>query len=191
VTEPYSFETLLGQAKIGNERAMVVLYRNVQPAVIRYLRARETSVAEDLASEVWIGVLAGLGTFEGDEMAFRSWVFTIAHRRVADHRRKAGRRRTDPSPDEVLDRAGPDAGSDRVDELAAQEAVQALIAGLPPDQAEVILLRVIADLPVAEVAAITGKNEGHVRVLQHRALQRLARQLASDQVTERHERVTR
>ena len=190
MTEPYSFETLLGQAKIGNERAMVVLYRGVQPGVIRYLRAREPRVAEDLASEVWMGVLAGLGTFEGDEVAFRSWVFTIVHRRVADHRRKTGRRRTDPAPDEVLERPGPDNSADHVEHLAAQEAVQALIAGLPPDQAEVILLRVIADLPVADVAAITGKNEGHVRVLQHRALQRLARQLAPEPATNR-QRVTR
>lgn len=169
------FETLLGAARAGNPRALSALFRDTQPLVLRYLRAREPRVAEDLASEVWLGITAKLGTFEGDEAAFRSWVFTIAHRRVADHRRKQGRRRTDPVPGDQLDGVAPqDTAVDAIEELTAQEAIRRLVAPLPPDQAEVVLLRVVADLPVAEVARITGKSPGAVRVLQHRALQKLA-----------------
>jgi RNA polymerase sigma factor (sigma-70 family) len=171
------FETLLGAARAGNDRAMSALYRRLQPLLLRYLRAREPRVAEDLASEVWLGVQTNIVSFTGDEAAFRSWIFTIAHRRVSDHRRKMGRRRTDPVPSERIDRVAPDDPAETaVEGLDAQAAVHRLVAGLPSDQAEVVLLRVVADLPVAEVARIMGKSQGAVRVLQHRALQRLADQ---------------
>jgi RNA polymerase sigma-70 factor, ECF subfamily len=171
------FDTMLGAARAGNERAMAALYREVQPLLLRYLRAREPRVAEDLASEVWIGVHSNLVSFSGDELAFRSWIFTIAFRRVADHRRKTGRRKTDPVPGDQLDGvADDDPAAEAIEAADAQVAIGRLLAGLPPDQAEVVLLRVVADLPVAEVARIVGKSPGAVRVLQHRALQRLADQ---------------
>ena len=59
----------------------------------------------------------------------------------------------------------------------------ARIATLPSDQAEVLLLRVIADLSVQEVATIVGKRPGAVRALQLRALRRLARELSGEPVT--------
>jgi RNA polymerase sigma-70 factor, ECF subfamily len=77
-------------------------------------------------------------------------------------------------PDSLESGLQPDAGSTAVERLSGQEAVDLLVAGLPADMAEVLLLRVVADLPVAEVAQLMGRSAGSVRVLQHRALKRAA-----------------
>jgi RNA polymerase sigma-70 factor, ECF subfamily len=153
------FQGILAAAQEGGEWAVAILYRWLHPAMVSYLRARAGDEAEDLASETWIAVARGLTRFSGDEAAFRSWVFTIAHRRVIDHHRATARR-------------------PRTKTLHATEGDQRdgpLV--LPPDQAEIILLRVLAGLPTEDVAAITGRRPGTVRVLQHRALRRLADRL--------------
>jgi RNA polymerase sigma-70 factor (ECF subfamily) len=151
-----------------------------------YLRARAGDDAEDLASETWLAVARALPTFSGDETAFRSWVFTIAHRRLVDHHRATARRpRTrslnpaegDGPGGPVELPAGDDPAGDVVAALAGEEAVRRIVALLPPDQAEIVLLRVVAGLPVEAVAAATGRKVGTVRVLQHRALRRLAHRL--------------
>jgi RNA polymerase sigma-70 factor, ECF subfamily len=172
------FESVLAAAKTGAEWAIVALYREWHPSLVRYLRAQAPAEGEDLASEVWLDVAAALGRFDGDEAAFRRWLFTIAHRRLIDHRRREVRRRAAQGPLEAwapLDAVGdPEAHA-----LAASEtdAAVALIASLPADQAEVVLLRVLGGLDVADVAALVGKKPGTVRVLQHRALTRLAEEL--------------
>jgi RNA polymerase sigma-70 factor (ECF subfamily) len=185
------FQGILAAAQDGGEWAVAILYRWLHPAMVSYLRARAGDEAEDLASETWIAVARGLTRFSGDEAAFRSWVFTIAHRRVIDHHRATARR---PRPktlhategdqhDAPIDLpAGDDPAGEVVDAVAGDEAVRRIVALLPPDQAEVVLLRVVGGLPVEEVAAITGKRPGTVRVLQHRALRRLADRLADSPV---------
>ena len=171
------FQGILAAAQEGGEWAVATLYRWLAPAVVGYLRARAGDDAEDLASETWLAVARGLSGFTGDETAFRSWVFTIAHRRLVDLWRRRGRRLTEPvEPADLTGLAGEgDAEADAVDSLSTAEALRA-IARLPALQAEVVLLRVLADLPVEEVAAIVGRRPGTVRVIQHRALARLARQ---------------
>ena len=86
------FESILTAAQDGGEWAVATLYRWLHPALIRYLRGRAGHEAEDLASETWLAVARALPSFNGDEAAFRSWVFTIAHRRVIDHHRAVARR---------------------------------------------------------------------------------------------------
>jgi RNA polymerase sigma-70 factor (ECF subfamily) len=174
------FERVLAAAKTGAEWAITVLYREFGPGLLRYLRAQAPADGEDLASEVWINAAAGLGRFEGDEAAFRGWLFSIARRRLIDSRRREQRRRTMHSSLE------PSGASDALDPetqaLMASESEVALahIATLSPDQAEVVLLRVVAGLDVEEVAAIVGKKAGAVRVLQHRALKRLSGRLVRE-----------
>jgi RNA polymerase sigma-70 factor, ECF subfamily len=165
------FQSVLSAAQTGAEWAVGALYRDLHPALLRYLRANEASEAEDLASEVWLDVAGGLTRFEGDESAFRSWLFTIARRRLIDLRRRRARRRTDLVPLERLsERADP------IDPLAIVESEGALacLAALPAEQAEVVLLRVVAELDSNEVAAVMGKKPGTIRVIQKRALERLA-----------------
>ena len=166
----------------GEHWALSELFRAYQPALLRYLRAQEPHVADDLASEVWIGAARGLSRFVGDETAFRSWLFTIARHQLIGHRRRLVRQRTDlvatDDLDIVADLGAPDDPAAAIlDRLGAQGAIDELVAGLPPEQAEAVLLRVVAGLSVAETAAIMGRPAGTVRVLCHRALRRMAEQL--------------
>ena len=179
------FPNVLDAAQAGGEWAFDVLFRHYQPLLLRYLRAQEPVAAEDLASEVWMALATRIGSFRGDEGGFRGWLFTVARRRLIEHRRQAARRRTDPVPAHGLaSRAAPDDPAAEVGAaLATQEAVERLVARLVPDQAEVVLLRVVAGLSVAEVAEITGHSPGSVRMLQHRALNRLAATIPKESVT--------
>jgi RNA polymerase sigma-70 factor (ECF subfamily) len=173
------FSDVLNAARAGAPWALEALYREFHPPVLAFLRARAPSEAEDLASDVFVAVAEGLGRFDGDEDGFRSWLFTITYRQVGQLRRRMGRRRTDPFPaDEVGERVPPgDAESDAMAAISTQHALD-LIATLPPAQGEVLLLRVVADLPVDEVAKIVGKRPTAVRALQHRAVVGLARRAA-------------
>ena len=169
-----SFTAVLAAATNGDEQAFGALWRDLQPALLRYLNAFAPGAGEDLASETWLRVVGGLRGFSGDERSFRAWVFTIARRRAVDRWRRAVRRRDE----RAVTTTAPHPATAAVDAISTRAAV-ALIATLPPDQAEVVLLRVVAGLEVAEVAAITGKHPGNVRVLSHRALRRLAELLGT------------
>jgi len=179
-----AFGSVLSGAQAGAEWALTILYRDLHPRVVRYLSAREPTEAEDLASEVWLDVAAGIGRFRGDEDGFRAWIFTIAQRRLLDHRRRASVRRHKPIPQELLggDRPTGDVEGEAMASLQADAAV-ALIASLPSDQCDVVLLRVIGDLSVSDVAKILDKRPGAVRALQHRALKHLAQIVSREGVT--------
>ncbi len=178
-----SFPSALAAAQRGDEQAFAVLWRDLQPALLRYLQVAASSAAEDLAADTWLDVVRGFWRFQGDEQSFRSWVFTVARHRAVDWRRRAARRPAEALPVEALpaevlvDRTGRDDPAVAVLEGASTRAALALIAELPPDQAEVVALRVVAGLEVAEVARIVGKRPGAVRVLAHRGLRRLAARL--------------
>ena len=176
------FSDVLNAARSGAPWALEVLYREFHPPVLAFLRARAPAEAEDLAPDVFVAVAEGLGRFEGNEDGFRSWLFTITYRQVGQLRRRLGRRRTDPFPaDEVDERVPPgDAESDAMAAISTQQALD-LIATLPPAQSEVLLLRVVADLSVDEVASIVGKRPTAVRALQHRAVVGLARRAAREE----------
>lgn len=178
-TRDLGFPATLAAAGRGEHWALTELFRAYQPPLLRYLRAQEPSVADDLASEVWVAVARQMRRFVGDEAGFRSWLFTIGRCRLIEHRRKAARRRTDPMSHDVLD-ATITRGLDGdpavlvLDHLGAREAIDTLVADLSPEQAEAVLLRVVAGLDVAEVARMMDRSPGSVRVLCHRALRRLA-----------------
>ena len=179
------FSDVLIGARTGAPWALERLYREFHPAVLAFLRARAPADAEDLASEVFIAVAEGLGRFEGDEDGFRSWLFTITYRQVGQLRRRMGRRRTEPFPVEDVGERLPPGDAER-DAMAAISTGQALelISTLPPAQAEVLLLRVVADLAVDDVATIVGKRPTAVRALQHRAVVGLARRAAREKADE-------
>jgi RNA polymerase sigma-70 factor, ECF subfamily len=170
------FDEILAAAQAGAPWALEAVYRELHPGVLAFMRARAGGDAEDLAADVFVDVARGLTRFEGDEQGFRSWLYTIAYRKAGQLRRRLGRRRTDPAPaEDVAEHLAPGDAEDDAMEALATRAALARIATLPPAQAEVLLLRVVADLPVADVAAIVGKRPAAVRALQHRALLRLAR----------------
>jgi RNA polymerase sigma-70 factor, ECF subfamily len=169
-----AFGETLARAQGGDEAAFACIFRDVQPALLRYLRVIAPE-AEDVAGETWLQVVGGLAGFRGDEQAFRAWLFTIARHRAVDAGRSRTRRPTVP-----LDLSGAaeqlvtaDSADLALDAVSARAVVK-LIAELPPDQAEVIMLRVVADLDSGDVARIMGKTPGAVRVAAHRGLRRLA-----------------
>src|SRR5215475_1747887 len=91
------FDEVLAAAQSGDDRAAAVLYRDLQPTLLRYLRTKAPDVAEDLASEVWLAAATHLPAFSGNETAFRRWMFTMARNRVLGHWRQLVRRATSPT----------------------------------------------------------------------------------------------
>jgi RNA polymerase sigma-70 factor, ECF subfamily len=164
------------RAQAGDREALGALWRSHQHLLLRYFRGRGSSQPEDLASQVWLDVAASLHRFSGDGDAFRRWLFTIARRRQIDAGRKHSRRHEDIAG-VVADRAD-DASARAFDEVGALDRALELVRRLPPDMAEAVLLRVVADLAVDDVAHVMGRREGHVRVLVHRGLRKLAEELA-------------
>jgi len=171
----------LRAAQAGDDAGFAVLWRALHPAVLRYLRVVAGDAAEDAASETWLQAARDLDRFAGDVAAFRGWLFRIARHRGIDERRRAGRRREDPA--ETVD-AGPparDAAAEVIEGTGTAWALR-LIAALPADQAEAVMLRVVAGLDVATTAQVLGKRAGAVRIATMRGLRRLA---ADPQVRER------
>jgi RNA polymerase sigma-70 factor (ECF subfamily) len=176
---PGAFADVLEAARIGDEEAFSALWRWLNPALVRWLAVAVPDGRDDVASEVWMSIVRGLNVFEGDERKFRGWVFTLARRRAIDWGRRR-RRRFDAPLSASVDPPSPHDAGEAVWEATAIEAAIALLCRLKPDQAEVVALRVIAGLTVAETAAVIGKSEGAVRVLCHRGLRALERHLAPD-----------
>jgi RNA polymerase sigma-70 factor (ECF subfamily) len=169
------FSSLLRAAQAGEEWAVTVLWRELNPRLVRFLVGRAGEAAEDIASETWLAVAGGLERFSGGEIEFRGWLFTIARRRLVDWQRREGRRPRTTSDDAALEAAvaSDDPAAEALTALGTEGAL-ALVSRLPADQAEVVLLRVLGDFDVAHVARIMGKRPGTVRMLQHRGLRRLA-----------------
>ena len=177
VTVGDDFARVLAAARAGEEWAVSHLYRSLQPGLLRYVAGREPREAEDVASQVWLEVARSLSRFEGLEQEFRAFVYTIARRRVSNARRTRARRPADLVPNETLAEvvaARNDPASEAAANLDSDVAVRRIVGYLSPQQADVVLLRIVAGLPVDEVAAIVGKRPAAVRVIQHRALRRLA-----------------
>jgi RNA polymerase sigma-70 factor (ECF subfamily) len=180
-----SFHEVLERTRAGDSSAFAVLWRKFQPPLLRYLRVTAGDAADDVASETWTAVSAAIARFDGDETAFRAWLFTVARRRAIDHFRRERRRPAVPVDPETLGSAsvvapGLDPGDAAVSAVALESAL-ALIAELPAPQREAVMLRAIAGLDVAHVAAIMGKRPGTVRVLAHRGLRALARRLSEEE----------
>jgi RNA polymerase sigma-70 factor (ECF subfamily) len=170
---------VLAAARAGEEWAVARIFRAIQPGLLRYLAARDASEAEDIAAQVWLEVARRLPGFTGDEHELRALVFTIGRRRLANARRARSRRRAEPVGHDVLAAVagGDDTAADVEALLLAHDAVARITRSLRPEQADVVLLRVVADLNVDDVAAIVGKSPAAVRVIQTRALRKLARKL--------------
>ncbi len=168
----------VARAQAGDEAAFATAYRLVHPGLLGYLRGLVGDEAEDVASDAWLEISRDLGRFRGDGAGFRGWTATIARHRALDLLR---RRRTRPQeavlePD-VLDLPGPHSTPDQALETLSTEYALGLIAGLPRDQAEAVLLRVVVGLDAPAAARVLGKRPGAVRTAAHRGLKRLARQL--------------
>jgi RNA polymerase sigma-70 factor (ECF subfamily) len=176
------FDAVLTAAQEGAQWAVAVLWRDLHPRLLRFLRGLDYVKAEDVEAETWLVAARDLAMFQGDERQFRAWMFTVARNRLIDSRRREARRPSVAMPPEALHerQADDDPAGTALDVLGAEDAVALIRECLPPHQAEVILLRVLGGLDVDEVATILGKRSGNVRVLQHRGLRRLAQRLSRE-----------
>jgi RNA polymerase sigma-70 factor (ECF subfamily) len=165
-----TFETTLSAARAGGEWAWRALYDELAPPVLGFLRARGAPDPEDLTGEVFVQVVRDLHRFDGDWAGFRAWVFVITRNRMLDERRRLARRPEESvaEPPETSEPAG-DAAGDALARIDL-ERVTSVLAELSPDQRDVLLLRVIGDLSVEEVARVVGKRPGAVKQLQRRGL---------------------
>src|SRR5687768_10966673 len=168
-----AFDDVLAAAQAGAAWAFEVLYRDLSPVVTGYLRLHGAVEPDDLASETFLGVFTGLAGFSGDEAALRSCVFTIAHRRLIDDWRRRSRRPqlTDDAGDLTVHPGG-NVEDDALVRIGAAD-VHRMCAELPDDQRSVLLLRVLADLTVEQIAQVMGKSVGAVKALQRRGLRTL------------------
>jgi len=159
----------------GDENAFRVLYRAVQPGLLRYLRVLVGTDAEDVASEAWLHIARDLTSFKGDEDGFRGWAATIARNRALDHLRHQRRRPVSAASDEQLAEvpAREDTAETAVTSMDTDAAL-AMIAKLPRDQAEAVLLRAVMGLDATAAAKVLGKRAGAVRMAAHRGLRTLA-----------------
>jgi RNA polymerase sigma-70 factor (ECF subfamily) len=178
------FAEVLTAAQQGSETAFSRLWRDASPAVLRYLRVVAPDVAEDVAADTWLQVVRGLAGFRGTEQDWRAWLFTTARRRLIDEGRRRSRRPVAPLEQIPASRVPVtgDAADLAIEHLATRSALAA-VAGLPPLQAEVIMLRVVAGLDTETVAQLIGRSPGAVRVAAHRGLRRLAQILTQTGVT--------
>jgi RNA polymerase sigma-70 factor (ECF subfamily) len=172
------FAGVLRGAAAGDRSAFARLWESAHPGLLRYLRVVAGPDAEDVASEAWVKAMRSLPSFSGDEPSFRGWLAVIARNQLADVRRRSARRpeQLHPEIDEQAVVPGRDAAELALEQLSTDAALR-LVASLPPAVAEMVALRVIVGLDVAQVAAIVDRKPGAVRVAVHRALRTLAGQL--------------
>jgi RNA polymerase sigma-70 factor (ECF subfamily) len=143
--------------------------------MLRYLRVIVGEAAEDVASETWLQAARDLRRFTGPPSAFRVWLFTIARNRAIDDRRRDRRRPEEPYElsDRDITTVAPDVAQDVMQKSDTDWAL-GVIASLPKDQAEAVMLRVVAGLDVAQTAQVLGKRPGAVRIAAMRGLRKLA-----------------
>jgi RNA polymerase sigma factor (sigma-70 family) len=170
---------LVRSAQRGESWALTAVWHRYSPAVMAYLRGRGVADAEDMTSEVFLQVFRRIDRFRGDEADLRTFVFSVAHARYVDDRRRVARRGVDAEYiAEDHDSVAASAEADALTALAT-ERVKALIEALSPDQRDVLLLRIVADLSLEQTAEVLQKSVGAVKSLQHRGLAALRPMLGS------------
>jgi RNA polymerase sigma-70 factor, ECF subfamily len=175
---PPDLATALQRARTGDQDAFRTLYGDIQPRLLRYLRLLVHDEVEDIAAETWLHIIRHLHTFRGGPAQLRTWAVTIARNRALDfHRRRQRNPVLTITTDEFLDRRAPDNTEATAMEKLSTESALALIATLPPDQAEAVLLRAVMGLSAVQAGRVLGKSAGAVRTASYRGLQRLATDL--------------
>jgi RNA polymerase sigma factor (sigma-70 family) len=173
----HAFDSVLAAARAGADWAWERIYADLAGPVTGYLRVHGAAEAEDLAGEVFLQLVRDLPRFapggEDPERDFRAWVFTIVHRRLLDERRRRARKPTAPLP-ESLDVPGGDVADDAATQIDRWRVME-ILAELPPDQRSVLLLRILGDMTIEEIAKAIGKRPGAVKALQRRGLKRVQR----------------
>jgi RNA polymerase sigma-70 factor (ECF subfamily) len=172
-------DVALDDARRGGPEGVAVLWRTLNPGLERYLATLVGQSAQDVASETWLQAARDLPAFRGDAAGFRVWLFRIGRNRAIDELRREGRRREELRAEPVeLAEFVPDAAT-AAEERSGTDRVLALLARLPREQAEAVMLRAVFGLDAKTCAQILGKRPGAVRVAAMRGLRGLGELLAT------------
>jgi len=176
----------LVEAALADPARFEALYRKYLAQVYSYAfyELGDHHEAEDATEGAFLAALANLGRFEerarpadGEGAStFRVWLFQIARNAVAQRRRRQRRRRETPLEIANGVAATIDVEGDAVLHDSAAEAWRA-VERLPDDRRRALILRFVDEMSTAEIAGVLGRSEGAVRVLIHRALRSVARDL--------------
>lgn len=172
--------TAIEGARLGDAESFRLLYREAQPRLLRYLTYLVGSEAEDIASETWLQATRDLGKFQGSHSDFRGWLTTIARNRAMDHLRRVNRQPPAISVpvEELAFVAGREDTADRAIEAITTQEALSLIASLPRDQAEAVLLRAVMGLDAKTAAQVVGKRAGAIRTAAYRGLKNIEKRIA-------------
>jgi RNA polymerase sigma-70 factor, ECF subfamily len=178
-TEGDPLDGVVDAVRGGDRDAIATVYLAVAPGLRGYLRRRvgHGDVADDLVEQTFLELIEGCHTLRGGGASLRAWLYRAARNNLHDWRRRAERRSDHELRDHHTASLAAPAHLDPAEAVDHDPALEAALAQLTPSQREVLELRLVADLPIAEVAALTGRTSGAVKLLQHRALHRLARLL--------------
>jgi RNA polymerase sigma-70 factor (ECF subfamily) len=171
----------LAAAINGDEQAFVTIYRTLQPRLLRYAISLVDQDAEDVTAEAWLQIARDLRSFSGNADAFRGWTARIVRNRALDLARARARRRApSTSIDELFDVAAPhDTAGAAAERMSTALAVD-LIASLPREQAEAVMLRAVVGLDARTAGEVLGKSAAAVRVAAHRGLRTLEKRLSAE-----------
>ncbi|MFA9446283.1 sigma-70 family RNA polymerase sigma factor [Egicoccus sp. AB-alg6-2] len=169
---------LVERAQGGDAQAFADLYDRYVDQTFAYVyrRVGHRQLAEDLVGDVFLRAYRRLSSFEWQGVDLGAWIMTIARNRVHDHF-KSARFRLERPTDDVRDDPGPSTPDDPERVAVARDLTRALgqaLARLKDEHREVIELRFVHDLSVAETAAVMERSVGATKALQYRALRALA-----------------
>jgi RNA polymerase sigma-70 factor (ECF subfamily) len=166
---PVSTE-IIQRAQQGNAAAAGEIYQTYQSAVYRYLfySCADADSAEDLTGEVFLKMVEALPRFQLKSHGFQAWLFQIARNTAIDHARRLKTNRTIPLVEESADPG--DAPGDVIEKALTSQMMKDAVQKLESDQRDVILMRFVTRMPLADVAATLHRSEDAVKGLQRRGL---------------------
>jgi RNA polymerase sigma-70 factor (ECF subfamily) len=184
VVVPFDVDRSAVEAAKRDPDAFEPLYRRYVAHIysLAYYETRDPHTAEDVTEQVFLKALAALPRFReeavGEGSTFKVWLYAIARNVIANERRQR-RRHPTSSLDEALALPAPDDPSGAVEARLEAERVWRAVQSLPDDRRQALQLRIVHELSAREIGLLMGRSEGAVRVLIHRALDAVRRQLAS------------
>jgi RNA polymerase sigma-70 factor, ECF subfamily len=181
VPEAHDERDLVNRARSGDLAALSAIYDRYLTRIYRYVLAHVSSQtdAEDITQDVFLRVAEAIGRFEWREVEFSSWIFRIAKNQMISHHRKGATRAGNVSTDDIDVEDAEPTPEHAVEQAMIIREVFDACADLPQSQREVIALRFGSGLSVKETADSLGKSENNVKVLQHKAIQRLQKMLGA------------
>ena len=167
---------LIARARDKDPEAWDILYSTHYRAIYRYayLRVSDVHTAEDLAADVFLQAVRSIRRYQYRGIAFRAWLYRIAHNLTADHCRRARNR---PGAEPLSEEPTIGAVRDIAGQVAAWSDLRTAVRELTEEQQQIVLLRFVEGLSLAEVAEATGKSQGAIKAMQHRAVVRLRKLL--------------